>query len=247
MTWINIALCTLALASNSGQGPAPVDPVVPTAQDEDPDKLIDALFDEFNEQSRLFREALRKTADDDKDKGARKLAPDMSALSQALMDVADGHPGTDAAARALGFVSSRGHKDHRDAAMERLIKDHPDSDEVLGVLSRVRESATLEGLLENSKNESVRGVACYFMAQLMEDEDSERFLALLGRCEGEFAEIVYHRRTLKERAEGDRFEFENLQIGMIAPDIEGEDVDGVAFKLSDYRGQVVVVDFWGHW
>jgi hypothetical protein len=24
-------------------------------------------------------------------------------------------------------------------------------------------------------------------------------------------------------------------------------MDGVPFKLSDYRGKVVVVDFWGHW
>jgi hypothetical protein len=38
-----------------------------------------------------------------------------------------------------------------------------------------------------------------------------------------------------------------LEIGKVAPDIEGEDIDGVKFKLSDYRGKVVVLDFWGHW
>ena len=27
----------------------------------------------------------------------------------------------------------------------------------------------------------------------------------------------------------------------------GEDLNGVAFKLSDYRGKVVVLDFWGDW
>jgi hypothetical protein len=32
-----------------------------------------------------------------------------------------------------------------------------------------------------------------------------------------------------------------------APEIEGEDQDGVAFKLSDYRGKVVLLDFWGNW
>ncbi len=29
-----------------------------------------------------------------------------------------------------------------------------------------------------------------------------------------------------------------------APEIQGIDADGVSFKLSDYRGQVVLLDFW---
>jgi hypothetical protein len=37
------------------------------------------------------------------------------------------------------------------------------------------------------------------------------------------------------------------EIGNLAPEIEGEDIDGQRFKLSDYRGKVVVLDFWGHW
>lgn len=49
------------------------------------------------------------------------------------------------------------------------------------------------------------------------------------------------------RVAAPRFERERLQIGMVAPDIEGEDLDGVPFKLSDYRGKVVVLDFWGDW
>ena len=43
------------------------------------------------------------------------------------------------------------------------------------------------------------------------------------------------------------FAYENLRIGKVAPEIEGHDVDGTPFKLSDYRGKVVVLDFWGDW
>ena len=39
----------------------------------------------------------------------------------------------------------------------------------------------------------------------------------------------------------------DLAIGKVAPDIEGDDLDGKKFKLSDYRGKVVVLDFWGNW
>jgi cytochrome oxidase Cu insertion factor (SCO1/SenC/PrrC family) len=36
-------------------------------------------------------------------------------------------------------------------------------------------------------------------------------------------------------------------IGQPAPEIEGPDCDGAVFKLSDARGQVVLLDFWGNW
>ena len=36
-------------------------------------------------------------------------------------------------------------------------------------------------------------------------------------------------------------------IGRPCPEIAGADIDGQPFKLSDYKGKVVVVDFWGDW
>lgn len=48
-------------------------------------------------------------------------------------------------------------------------------------------------------------------------------------------------------AKKELFELENLSVGMVAPDIVGEDLDGIVFRLSDYRGKVVMLDFWGHW
>ncbi len=53
--------------------------------------------------------------------------------------------------------------------------------------------------------------------------------------------------ALGEQAKATLFELRNLGIGKKAPEIEGEDVDGKKFKLSDYRGKVVVLDFWGNW
>lgn len=38
-----------------------------------------------------------------------------------------------------------------------------------------------------------------------------------------------------------------IEVGNISPEIEGRDIDGKAFKLSDYHGKVIVLDFWGHW
>lgn len=57
----------------------------------------------------------------------------------------------------------------------------------------------------------------------------------------------YGKITFGKAATAELFEIRNLAIGKIAPDIEGEDIDGKKFKLTDYRGKVVVIDFWGHW
>ena len=40
---------------------------------------------------------------------------------------------------------------------------------------------------------------------------------------------------------------EENRVGEMAPEIAGEDLDGKKFKLSDYRGKVVLIDFWGDW
>ncbi len=39
----------------------------------------------------------------------------------------------------------------------------------------------------------------------------------------------------------------NLKVGGVAPEITGTDLDGKPLKLSDHRGKVVVVVFWGSW
>ena len=36
-------------------------------------------------------------------------------------------------------------------------------------------------------------------------------------------------------------------LGMTAPDITGPDLDGTTFSLTDYKGKVIFLDFWGDW
>jgi hypothetical protein len=52
--------------------------------------------------------------------------------------------------------------------------------------------------------------------------------------------------TVGEKAKEELFQIRHLAVGKEAPDIEGEDQDGQRFKLSDYRGKVVLLDFWHH-
>ncbi len=76
----------------------------------------------------------------------------------------------------------------------------------------------------------------------------EAGLASLRRVVDDFY-FAEHRKAgyLGAVADAELFEFEHLQVGMVAPEIDGADEDGVPFKLSDYRGKVVALDFWGFW
>ncbi|MBM3877572.1 MAG: hypothetical protein FJ386_12790 [Verrucomicrobia bacterium] len=53
--------------------------------------------------------------------------------------------------------------------------------------------------------------------------------------------------ALAKRAQAQVHEVSHFCIGREAMEIEGADVDGKKMKLSDFRGRVVVLDFWGDW
>jgi len=71
--------------------------------------------------------------------------------------------------------------------------------------------------------------------------------ALYDKVVAEHASVAMYDDTLGALAKAELRELRDLAIGKVAPDIVGKDADGVEFKLSDYRGKVVVLDFWGEW
>lgn len=65
-----------------------------------------------------------------------------------------------------------------------------------------------------------------------------------------YADVTWYegsKDTLGPSAESGLFALRHLALGKVAPDIDGEDLDGKRFHLQDYRGKVVVLIFCGHW
>jgi len=76
----------------------------------------------------------------------------------------------------------------------------------------------------------------------------------LGRLSGaQESRVLDHLTTIEKAHPGDqtiqgaRFTVKALTVGKKAPEIVGKDLDGADMRLSDYRGKVVVVMFWGEW
>ena len=62
-----------------------------------------------------------------------------------------------------------------------------------------------------------------------------------------FASVELQGATLGPIAKKRLFQIRHLSVGKVAPEIKGEDIRGKEFKLSDHRGKVVMLSFWGHW
>jgi hypothetical protein len=113
------------------------------------------------------------------------------------------------------------------SAVETLISDHIESDALVAVSANIGRMGNILGA-EKAKQ----------LEQTLFDKSPNPAVK---------DNINTARARVAERAAGALFVAERLQIGMVAPDIEAPDLDGVTFKLSDYRGKVVVIDFWGDW
>jgi peroxiredoxin len=80
-----------------------------------------------------------------------------------------------------------------------------------------------------------------------DDKDLAAIRKLLRQVEKDFADIRLDGQTFAELAEGLLFELDHLIPGEAAPEIEGINANGKKMKLSDQRGKVVVLVFWGSW
>ena len=176
-----------------------------------------------------------------------------------FQDAAARYAATPAAVPFLTWLVTSGAAADPDAgadALACLVVDHAKSAEIADAVVALRYSrvdgAEIDGalaeILETSPHDGVRAAALFVRGlRVLADESA-------GETDREaaFADLtkvieLAPKADIAAEAEGNLFEAKHLQVGMEAPDIVGEDLDGVEFKLSDYRGKVVMLDFWGDW
>jgi len=168
--------------------------------------------------------------------------------------------------KAIGFAKL----DADSAAMLRKFVEHYAGDMKpvrlaefcypLGHSSDKRDQSLLRILLEKDARREVKGVACLALGRsLKQQADADREKdpkaaalsqaeseKLLERAEKEFAdvEVGFRGAPVGQMAKRALYELRHLSIGLQAPDVAGVDEDGKKFKLSGYKGKVVLLDFW---
>ncbi|MBM3990082.1 MAG: redoxin domain-containing protein [Planctomycetes bacterium] len=106
--------------------------------------------------------------------------------------------------------------------------------------------AQLEALASASQTKEVSASALAALAGRLTGrnatpEELARAKAIDARITSEFAGTSAAKAVAEKQA-GAAYE-----KGGVPDDFEATDTDGVKFKLSDYRGKVVLLDFWGFW
>lgn len=155
----------------------------------------------------------------------------------------------------------------RQQALAALERDHFQKNEMADVCKSLGKADApeildlLRGAAERHAREDVRGLAAFSLAEgLIRQADKARKKNPSSAAELEkeaeqqltlvrekYATVAYGRSTLGKAADARLFALRSLMIGRAAPEIQGNDLDGKSFKLSDYRGKVVVLDFWANW
>ena len=215
--------------------------------------------------------------------GARQFA-------EQFFQLADEHPQDPVAVDSLLWVvTNLKTRPEAKRALELLAKGHLDSEQLGPGCRQISRTPTvaaeklLRACMKSSPHRSVRAEACYYLAQLLEQqaevvdqlkkqpELAERILEYYGQeysayltaldtdtlntqieqtwkqLKESFADVKVRDSTMGVFADLALFRIQHLSVGRAAPDIDGEDIDGQRFKLSDYRGKVVMLSFWGHW
>jgi len=153
-----------------------------------------------------------------------------------------------------------------DKAADLVVSGHLDNPRLAALAPSLVRGATpaavkvLRAVLDKNSDKEVQGQVCLALAQCLKAQTESGTLkaaevatvskeaeGFYERAVKEYAAVKAGRENVGTTATKELAELRKFGIGKTAPEIAAEDIDGKPFKLSDYKGKVVLLDFWGHW
>lgn len=254
-------MTTLALICGSSlavqaQESVPATPIVPAAEASKGSvkEQIEAITSGFDKEAQEFMNKLRAEKDREKQREMYKERPDSKAAVGQVLALAKQDPKAEGVEKGLSWCVRRARGPQGQELLDLLLTHYNQSD-VLGSLasnySRMWGDHGLKELrqiVDKAGSDKIRQGATYCLASKLSKEEASKDegLAMLKKLQADKG-LKANNAKLYAQVEKDLFIAENLSIGCQVPDIVGTDQDDVEFKLSDYKGKVVLLDFWGIW
>ena len=231
----------------------------------------DKLSAELAKQTAAYRAASAAITSTDAYKQARKARdsqalrelrsslerPDAAGLGRTAFDAAKTYKGDDALMLLTWAAINSRDTDIVKGVVAEVQANHMKSPALVGLLEKAsvisrplgasEADAFLNQVIADSPVDLAKAWAMYWQSMaISRSRDREKNVDKAKELMAK-AEKLCGDHWLGDKIRGPMFAQENLQVGLVAPNIEGEDMDGVKFQLADYRGKVVVLDFWGFW
>lgn len=203
-----------------------------------------------------FMEEVRALPREQQREAYQKGYPQPKDTIDTLSAIVKENPADEASLKAISWMSGRSRGQALSPEIFAALEEHHlDSSKlsavVLSLYSANSEEAQafLATVVEKSEVKEARGSALYVQAMQMERDPAkaEQYKAIVGKLNAEHADLEVRGRKVAAMMKATVEAKEKLAIGKPAPEIIGKDADGNEMKLSDYKGKIVVLDFWGDW
>jgi AhpC/TSA family len=174
-----------------------------------------------------------------------------------FLQLVEKYPASERSFDFLVFAASAGTPEQMHRALELMAEHHASGlstfcqDLAKSPLSTPEEA--LRDILAKATDPKVKGAVTLGMARFLKAKSERIDLSLSQAMKfSQEAENLYsnvlrqsdvNKDTLEE-IEGEFWDLQHLGVGKKAPEISGRDDYDQQFKLSDYQGKVVMLDFW---
>jgi hypothetical protein len=256
---------TMLLISGSAvtaQDASPGSPVIPnvdpensaTPAESDSAKVqIETAISGYTKENKAFIVKVRAEKDRKKQREMyRNGRPSPAGVIDLVLKLAKKDPKAEGIEDGLSW-SLRGANPDQRSEISKLLLTHYKDSPALGKLAQSFAMmdgggvAELRKIVQIAGNEKVRQGALYYIAKTLINKPETKAEGIAMMKELLASPGIKNNPKLLAQLTGQVRVAEELSIGCTAPDIVGTDQDDKEFKLSDYRGQVVLLDFWGIW